>query len=214
MALEPMIRILLIAVLIGTSMPAHAQTHKCQGPNGRIIYSDAPCTNNQAGGEIRLRENTIDTRTDWEGNERYIQQRKQDDAARSNTARPLPSRESADQERTQSPECAAAIRSANTQPSNASPQKIDADRGAARQVCGFDPWPGPSMTQIDAENRRSRALEAAAQARMNPIITNCDASGCWDSNGIRYNGTDGRYFRAGDDTLCTRIGNTLNCTGR
>ncbi|WP_431777286.1 DUF4124 domain-containing protein [Ottowia caeni] len=195
-------------------VPAHAQTHKCQGPNGRIIYSDAPCASNQTGSEIRLRENTIDTRKDWERNERYLQQRQQEEAEKAGGARPLPSPEYANQDRAQSPECAAAIRSANTQPSNASPQKIDADRGSARQVCGFDPWPGPSMTQIDTENRRSRALEAAAQARMNPIITSCDAGGCWDTNGIRYNGTNGRYFRAGDDTFCTRVGKTLNCGAR
>lgn len=209
-----MIRIFLLAVLLGMVVSAHAQTHKCLGPNGRIIYSDAPCANNQTGSEIRLRENSIDTRADWERNERYIQQRRQDEANKTSNTRPLPSQERTDQDRAQSPECVAAIRSANTQPSNASPQKIDSDRGSARQICGFDPWPGPSMMQIDAENRRSRALEEAARARMNPIIRSCDASGCWDINGNRYNGNNGRYFRAGDDTFCIRTGNTLDCSGR
>lgn len=209
-----MIRIFFLAVLLGMVVPAHAQTHKCQGPNGRIIYSDAPCASNQTGSEIRLRENTIDTRMDWERNERYIQQHQQDDADKTSHARPVPSRENAVQDRSQSPECVAAIRSANTQPSNASPQKIDSDRGSARQVCGFDPWPGPSMTQLDAENRRSRAVEAAARARMNPIIRSCDTSGCWDINGNRYNGSNGRYLRADNENLCTRVGNTLNCEAR
>ncbi len=209
-----MIRIFLLAALLGMAVSAHAQTHKCQGPNGRIIYSDAPCANNQTGSEIRLRENTIDTRMDAERNERYIQQRRQDEADRAHKTRPLSPRENVEQDRAQSAECMAAIRSANTQPGNASPQKVDSDRGSARQVCGFDPWPGPSMTQIDAENRRSRALEEAARARMNPIIRSCDASGCWDMNGNRYNGNNGRYFRVGDDTFCIRTGNNLDCSAR
>lgn len=44
-----------------------------------------------------------------------------------------------------------------------------------------------------------------------PIITNCDQSGCWDSNGGRYNraGNSSTYFSS--TGACTRVGTSMNC---
>lgn len=54
-------------------------------------------------------------------------------------------------------------------------------------------------------------IGVSAHARMNPIIRSCDTIGYWDIHGNRYNANSGRYFRAYNETLCTRVRNTLNC---
>lgn len=140
---------ILALTFVGT---VQAQTHKCLGPNGKVVYSDKPCASGHTGGQIQLRENTIESRMDWERNERYIREQQSNrSGAQISRSSSSPSG-SPDAART--PECEKAIRNANTQSRDATPQKIDGDRGAARRVCGFDPWPGPSATEIDAANKR------------------------------------------------------------
>lgn len=187
---------------------ASAQVHRCKGPDGKLAYSDAPCAPQSTGGAIKLHENSLDTRQDRERNERYLQERQQEEQGRRMDAAQAAGTAEADARR-DSPACRLAIRNANTQGSTATPVKIDSDRAEAIRECGFNPWPGKTASEIDAENRRSRAIERAARHRPS-LITTCDASGCWDTLGNRYNGTGRTLFRT-DGRPCTRTGNSLEC---
>ncbi|WP_169458020.1 DUF4124 domain-containing protein [Ottowia thiooxydans] len=193
---------------------SNAQVHRCKGPDGKLAYSDAPCANTSTGGVIKLQENTIETQMDWERNERYIQQQQQQQqqptqqpgrpVVAAPATRTVPTSNDRD-----SPGCQLAIRNANTQSASASPAKIDNDRAEASRVCGFNPWPGKSASEIDAENRRSRAIERAARSQPS-VISRCDDTGCWDNMGVRYNGSGQTLFRP-DGQACRRVGNTLEC---
>lgn len=195
-------------MLAASTTSAQAQVHRCKGTDGKLVYSDAPCTPHATGGAIKLHENSIDTSTDRERNERYLQQRRQEEHEQQRTTAPAAGAAQADSNR-DSPACRLAIRNANTQGSTATPAKIDNDRAEAIRECGFNPWPGKTASEIDAENRRSRAIDRAAR-RHPGLITTCDASGCWDTLGNRYNGTGSTLFRT-DGSTCRRTGNTLQC---
>lgn len=41
-------------------------------------------------------------------------------------------------------------------------------------------------------------------------ITACDPGGCWDSGGLRYNGTGNAMIRS-DGKVCQQIGNMMHC---
>lgn len=50
------VRIALCVVATSVTLGAHAQVYKCQGPDGRTVYADAPCA---AGGKpLRLQDPT------------------------------------------------------------------------------------------------------------------------------------------------------------
>lgn len=197
-----------VAFVMLAASPAAAEVFRCKGPNGKLVYSDSPCTSNSTGGVIELRENSLDTRMDREHNERYIERQRQQGTGEQgmNT---VPTTGTTQDTQRDSPTCRLAIRNANTQSSSATPAKIDSDRAEAIRECGFNPWPGKTASEIDAENRRSRAIERAARSQPAQITT-CDASGCWDTMGNRYNGTGQTLFRT-DGRTCTRVGNTLQC---
>ncbi|WP_424457931.1 DUF4124 domain-containing protein [Ottowia sp.] len=196
------------ALLMLGASTAGAQVHRCTGPDGKLVYSDAPCAPQSSGGAIKLQENSLDTRMEREHNERYLQGRQQEAQGQQMDAAQAANAAQADARR-DSPACRLAIRNANTQSSTATPAKIDNDRAEAIRECGFNPWPGKTASEIDAENRRSKAIERAARRRPG-LITTCDTSGCWDTLGNRYNGTGRTLFRT-DGQACIRTGNALEC---
>lgn len=206
--------------LLALSFCANAQVNKCKGSDGKVHYSDTGCAANQSGGQVKLQNNTIDTSMDWRRSERFLQQRRQQAAQEVFQQGAMNANTAGHQNQRRSPACELAIRNATTQSNSASPSKIDGDRGEARRICGFDPWPGMSMTEADAANKRSQAMERAARAReietnerSNPAgLHGCNRSGCWDSGGNRYNraGNSGNFFRS-DGKFCTASGNTLIC---
>lgn len=61
--------------------------------------------------------------------------------------------------------------------------------------------------------RHSRGRTPARVHRPNPgVITHCDAGGCWDSTGGRYNkGAGNTYFPAGGGGACQMIGGRMQC---
>ena len=206
---------MLFALVASTS---HAQVHRCKGADGKMVYSDAPCVSSSTGGVIQLQDNVIETHMDRERNERYLQEQQQE--RQQSQPRPMPPQRrpvvTAPADRVggtnadrNSPECQLAIRNANTQSAAASPSKIDNDRAEASRVCGYNPWPGKTASEIDAENRRSAALERASRNRTG-VVRDCDAGGCWDTQGMRYNGSGQTLIRA-DGQACRRVGNLLEC---
>lgn len=43
------------------------------------------------------------------------------------------------------------------------------------------------------------------------LITNCDASGCWDTQGVRYHNTGGGNTHRQDGRFCQNIGDRMHC---
>ncbi|MNX79855.1 hypothetical protein D3C86_1114990 [compost metagenome] len=65
--------------------------------------------------------------------------------------------------------------------------------------------------EVDRQRREERA-QARAAAAPPPIAANCDAAGCWDTLGNRYNRTgNGRNFWRQDGKFCRAAGNTFSC---
>ncbi|MDO5288517.1 MAG: DUF4124 domain-containing protein [Pseudomonadota bacterium] len=210
---------LLIAGLLACAA-ANAQIYRCTH-GGKTTYSQTPCTSGTSK-IVNTRPNTIDTSMDWQRNQRYIQQRQMQQQMQQRQWQP-PIAHHAPNRHNASAECNLAIRNANIQSGSARPEKIDNDRAAAIQACGFNPWPGPSMAEIDAQNQQARAIEEHARRqqamaaseearRRNPTLTNCDQGGCWGTDGTRYNRGAGNTFFSSKGGTCTAInGNQLHC---
>ncbi|MET4580290.1 DUF4124 domain-containing protein [Ottowia thiooxydans] len=192
------------------SSTSHAQVHRCKGADGKTVYSDAPCASSNSGGVVRLHDNVIETQMDRERNERYLLEHRRQSTETGSPAVTAPAaRVGNSSAAANSPECRLAIRNANTQSGSATPTKIDNDRAEASRVCGYNPWPGKSASEVDAENRRSAAIERSLRHRAR-LVGQCDAGGCWDTLGVRYNGSGARLIRS-DGQACRRVANSLEC---
>jgi hypothetical protein len=63
---------------------------------------------------------------------------------------------------------------------------------------------------VKASILQQREIEAERRRR---IVTNCDASGCWDAAGTRYIGAGGGFLftRTSDGRQCRKIGPRMEC---
>lgn len=170
--MSPSLKLVVAAVFCALALPSLAQVHKCKGADGKVRYSDMPCAADASGGRINVRPNTIDTSIDRARTERRIQQRQLESAQQQTAPAPLPPQQSA-RRSADSYECRMAIRNAGIHGSRATPKEIDDARAKAISICGYNPWPGKTMVEIDAENRRTRAIE---RSRPNPNDI-CDHAG-------------------------------------
>lgn len=208
-----------IMIAVGTLIAvssASAQVYRCQSPDGKTSYSSTPCPTSHAGGQVRLTDNTLETRALREREAAALEQHAPQPWRRQPSMTADAGQQPANQHKP-SYECRMAIRNANTQSDRATSKKIDAERATAAQVCGYNPWPGPTLTEIDAANRRSAAMEAQAKAKIQQeeerqrgpaIITNCDKGGCWGSDGQRYKHAAGGFVRS-DGKFCPKTGGGL-----
>ena len=152
------IRHLALSALLILPLAAQAQNvYKCPDAKGRIQFTDQPCSGSLNANRVKVQANSLDASharglVDRQRSEREQQQYSSAPNLANETRTTPQTRSHADAD------CKLAIRNADVQSQHAKPQKIDADRAQARGVCGFDPWPGKSMTEIDAENRRAEAL--------------------------------------------------------
>ena len=100
-------------------------------------------------------------------------------------------------------------------------RSIDAEvrRRARARAEGFHSAANPREAdriadeRIAEANREAARREAAAAvaARAAPrLITSCDARGCWDNQGGRYNGS-GSTLLSTTGKACNRVGNMLQC---
>lgn len=76
----------------------------------------------------------------------------------------------------------------------------------------------PAGSSGPADAQRAREQEAARQFATPPTapapapLGRCDAGGCWDSQGNRYNGTgDGARFLDREGRLCQTQGKFIHC---
>src|SRR5699024_9981704 len=97
-------------------------------------------------------------------------------------------------------------------PYKGSPNKqLTARQRAMAEQCNS----GASVSEVErisAEYKERARREAQAAPPTPTHITNCDASGCWDSAGQRYNNSGGGpVFIRQDGRPCVGTGNTMNC---
>jgi len=207
--------ILAFGVLLCGSQ-AYAQMYRCTGVGGKTTYSNFPCSASEKVEHVRITDNAIESR---ELRSYARAQKEQEFERKYGQQEEIGGVLSGDPSQRNSYACSVAIKNASNQATmrRVSPQKIDDDRAKAAQICGYNPWPGKTMVEADMENKRSRAIEAAARAKTEAEewpskITRCDQAGCWDDRGVRYrhSGVDGTYYRQ-DNTVCREIGSQLRC---
>jgi len=71
---------------------------------------------------------------------------------------------------------------------------------------------GPADQQYEREQEQARQAAAARAARPSEQLTNCNANGCWDSQGNRYKRTgDGSRLTGADGRTCKDDGVRVIC---
>jgi hypothetical protein len=198
--------------LVVTLVPvvASAQFYKCTNSNGKIEFSDKPCAAETRKEHIAPRANTIDTsgfreqmmrQEISELRERAERAERQAAAQASGTGR---SGADLQAERIDSRACEVAKRDYEMAAGSISQngRVIAARRSAMYGACGMrEP---DVIVQPTIRERRSASLPSPS------AITSCDAGGCWDNTGGRYNkGGGNTYF--GPRGACQNIGGMMHC---
>lgn len=183
--------IIITAVL--ASISAHAGVYRCQGAGGKITYSDQPCTE----GGTTLSPNSLN------GNS-------------AGTVRtPAPQQPRAWQAAPPAVNCPTESEIRNIQVSAsvrfhpAHREEVFQEQIARAKACQ------PLLTEnemaaMDLQLKTQALDRAREQAQSNPILTSCDAGGCWDNSGRRYTGSGTTFFRS-DGATCTKVGPNLQC---
>ena len=188
-----MVRIQGFAIVLAlTAQASFAQTmYKCQNAR-KVEYSDRPC----AGVEVkRLAPDGGPTPEDRARakmrvaaeQERFAAQERQVAATRSGIANTLP-----DQGTSSAPD-------------------PDNEKVLTHSKSG---WDRKTVGQIKAERAAARERAGPANQPIAPSapaqVTNCDAGGCWDTSGQRYNGSGPSLVRA-DGRPCQRVSAVVYC---
>jgi hypothetical protein len=202
-----MIRLSCFAILLALSQFAAGQTmYKCQNAGGKTEYSDRECLSGvtvkrltPSGGPTPEDRARAQMRVAAELDRFAVQEQIDDEARRANRA----ARASGD----------ASIAPASAQDN----EKL--------LIHGKAGWDRKTRAQIAAEQtsrasrQQSRGTTGASGAPGSPSApeaptptTNCDASGCWDTAGRRYNsaGSSPMMFRT-DGKVCQQIGANMHC---
>ncbi len=119
------------------------QVYRCQQPDGRVAYSDAPCAGGARQAQVDVAPNTVDTSADRElmlkrENERLREQLRQEQAAASRP-QPVVVQNAAPADRVNTPECRKAQEAYETAASAMTNTEafIDAKRSAFFATCGL-----------------------------------------------------------------------------
>jgi len=198
---------LLLACLVFASSASGQTMYKCQ-VNGKIEYTDKPCGGATELKKIRPDAGATPTMTTEEANAHYGRIRagqiaRDDQLARDKAA-------------------GAAAATLDTQ------RAVDFARDRRNaEVEGFLKEYGANVWNTQRQHRGGATptnemlgttkpppvapVPALIQPGVNPTnITTCDAGGCWDNLGNRYNGNGQTLFRT-DGKVCQRAGTVLIC---
>jgi hypothetical protein len=134
----------LSAVVVLWAPAAQAQqVYRCEQPDGRVAYSDAPCPRSARQAQVDVAPNTVDTSADREvmlrqENERLREQLRREQAAASRPA-PVVVQNAVPADRVHTPECRKAQEAYETSASSISNTEafIDAKRSAMFAACGL-----------------------------------------------------------------------------
>lgn len=212
-AMRPAFTLALLAV-ISLAGPAHAQVYKCkENGSGKITYSDVPCHGGNTGRDVDVRDNTLDTSGSREQalrrEVRELQERMDTYESRAGSSQYGRTQADLQAERADSVACERARRSLEIEAGSMTRNKatVASREAAMRSACGLRE---PDRVEIHNDYR---GRTPARVHRPNPgVITHCDAGGCWDRTGGRYNkGAGNGDFPAGGGGACQMIGGRMQC---
>ena len=189
---------ILIVILTGLliSTPVSAQLMKCKDPQtGKVTFSDRQCPTSEGSSKINLPPpNTVENG--------HLRQRAADDKSDEMMRQDGPSAIVIGQQPTRN-ECNEAekdyqeAKSKQSPPSTMQPLKNRVQVACSRAPAGSSP---------------SRPVASLPTNTPAPKSMNCDASGCWDNLGGRYNkGAGTTYFPASGGGSCQLIGGMMQC---
>ncbi|QPI52997.1 hypothetical protein IV454_16790 [Massilia antarctica] len=103
---------------------------------------------------------------------------------------------------------------APTKPPDKPPNKPSVKRRAVRQIVDGMPAYGPRLNAPPPVPLSALAAPSSAPSPVAPppaVINRCDAGGCTDVNGTRYNGAAGNTVIGPQGRSCTANGGTIQC---
>lgn len=201
---------------------SHAQVHRCINDAGRATFSDTPCpASSKQAAQILGRDATAQS-DDPGAAQRTLQSIERARRLQQGTV------DSAIQQ-SQGPANVALTRPSQPTPSQGSsaegPEACETFHGGKGCIGGArdkNPMWSPQRgyygnggaADQKYEREQAERERVAAQLREERInrLNNCNASGCWDEKGRRYNRTgDGTAFVRADGKTCRQVGANVNC---
>lgn len=211
---------------LAISGAAGAQVHRCVDAAGKVSFSDAPCPTTAKSAARVLGADATDRR--WE-NEVYGRERNMrsiENASRI-IQEPTSDAQFGGPVSIGTPAGRHAGEPAPRAEGQLHPDDANCDTQSPRKGCfggarsvnpnwsprrGYFGGGGPADRRHQQEHDRAREI-AERDASRGPVrATNCNAGGCWGSDGNRYNRTgDGQNFFRSDGKFCRANGNTFSC---
>lgn len=210
------------ALLLACS--ASAQVFRCVDASGKTIYADTPCVTDKTKRADQVLDRSA-TEQRWDP---YAGDRNMESIQR---ARAIQQGSVDTVTRQSQGEGGAAVigspaprqRAVESQASDSNPESCDTystRKGCMGGARGNNPnwsprrgyYGGGGSADRAYEQEQERARDAAARAPVPIAATNCNASGCWDSAGNRYNRTGrGDKFWRSDGKFCQSNGSSITC---
>lgn len=203
---NPLLATSALLVSLAWALPASAQVQKCVDPvTGKITFSDRGCSTGEETTTVRIAPaNSVD------GSQYRQQQSEPTYPHAGHMPRIEPERSgprvtgvgtSNDADRQRQKLC----KEAST-PHKRAHGLTAAQRAAAAQLCAGITLPSPATNSAPAQ------APMPAPSPVPALIVNCDAGGCWDSNGQRYNrGAGATHFPANGGPACQLTGGQMIC---
>lgn len=201
--------IVAMSACLFVSASANAQVWKCKNDStGKIEYSGISCDTKSTGTAVNAAPNEIDS----SGSREAID--------RANTTKTAEGAQEARRRQAAATDSALNTRASNSEKANkacadaeseyrnaknrrAAPDIMQPLKNRVRIACSSEP------TGVSPRTMPAPGVDNAAQPS---AITNCDAAGCWDNLGNRYNkGTGTTYFPANGGHACQLIGGQMQC---
>lgn len=190
---------------LASASSAFPQIYKCPGAGGRISYSQTACP-----GEGQLLDSH---RPSSDPPPELTQRREVERALRLRTAPPPGSPTQAAAGSATRASCLDEKEVANLQTSSTSIRLDNLDREVyveqIRRAKACKPL--MSNAEMRAMKEELRRGGAAARPPAPSVITGCDRSGCWGSNGTRYESMGGNTFTVPGGGVCNRVGDHMQC---
>lgn len=193
----------LLATAVLFSSPAHAQLYKCVGPKGEITFTQHGCSTDNETTKIEVsKANTQDSSAERRNIAEYQNRRSMQPQGTRVTVVADP-RIAERQEKERKDLC----REASTPYKGAQNRQLTVRQKAMARACNS----GASTDQIQKISLEYKQAAAAATPPAPTHITNCDAGGCWDNMGTRYNQGAGPTHIRQDGQVCQAIGGMMQC---
>lgn len=180
-------RTLALACLGLAALSAGAQVHRCKQPDGKMVYSDQPCTRSQTGGVI-LPDPTV-REVAWE--------QARNRAQGAGTANSAPCRTAREE--------LAQLAGLRTLPPEEKRIRVQAQETRVAAACGTDPAAGAPAPPV-----AGKAPSATASAPV--VLIYCDAGLCHDNKGGVHMKSGPDFVDPATGKRCARVGAQTLCT--